>query len=193
MADEANTGPPIDANEGGKNGGGLAGHFKKHAAIYMIGIGGATLVVAVIAMKGNSSQSDSSQTGVGYKMNNPNVGTTDTMGGSSADINSLNSMVQGLTSIESQNYNLLQQIANGMQPKPAPAPTPAPTPTPKPKPKPLPKPKPKPKPLPTPKPKPKPIVPVHPVGPMPPVRMRPPIVPIHPIKQVHMGAPHMMH
>ncbi len=170
---------------------GILGHLKKHWAVYTIGIGGATLVVAIIALK-SGNQASPDQTGVGNDLSNPNMHTTDTTGGmsnDSADINSIASMVQGLTSLEAQNYNLLQTLANGVQPKPTPAPTPAPTP----KPKPTPSPKPKPKPTPAPKPKP---VPKPPVGKKPPVKVTPkppvrPIVPIHPVKPIHIGAAHM--
>jgi len=95
-----------------KKEGGLSAHFKKHWVIYTIGIGGATLIVAIIALNNQnqgsgglfpSSQTDTS--GYGSGVNVPQGGFSS----SSSD-----SLLQGLVSQESVNSNILAQIAQGL-------------------------------------------------------------------------------
>jgi len=87
------------------DGKGLKGHLKKNWIFYSLGIGGATLLVAFLALRSNSnSQAASMPTGSTSGV--PGM-TPDSM-----NSDSLNSMMQGLVSLENQNSQVLQQLAN---------------------------------------------------------------------------------
>lgn len=95
--------------------GGLLGHIKKHWAMYAIGGGGLLLVVSLMALKGNNQQqSNNAQDLTNGSYTVPSGGALDTMGGMSSDtFDSMYSMLQGLTSVEANNNNILQKIAGG--------------------------------------------------------------------------------
>lgn len=116
MADDsmapADTGDSAGAAPGGGKKTGLMAHIKKNWVIYSLGLGGATLIVGIIAVRNKNAPSGGNPTGV--NLTDPSIGHTDTMGGMSSDTSSsMYSLLQGLSSLEAQNYTTLQTIANG--------------------------------------------------------------------------------
>lgn len=103
-----NAPPPASPPSGG---GGLLGHFKKHQAVWLIGLGGATLFV--MFMMWRNQQNQNAATMAGYPVAVPNTNTPDNaLGQGNYDPSMAPDWYTNLTNTVNQNTSALTNLAS---------------------------------------------------------------------------------
>ena len=100
-------GPPNDGATPPSMGGGIKANLKKHWILYVVGIGGAVLVMLYIANQSNTATGTTAIDTTGANSNLYGTGVANAGTDPSTD-----SLLQGLTSVEASNANILQGLAN---------------------------------------------------------------------------------